>query len=153
MVEFYLPQPEELWFKEAMLADGATMAYNHAYGGTIPFPRGRWAAWYDKWLVHHENKRFYRYLCADGAFVGEAAYHLDEARQIFLADVIVFAPYRGKGYGRAALMMLCAEARARGVKTLYDEIAADNSAAALFMACGFREVSRTDAEILLEKEL
>ena len=27
--------------------------------------------------------------------------------KIYIADVIVYAPYRGKGYGRKALLLLC----------------------------------------------
>lgn len=35
------------------------------------------------------------------------AYHFDDERQIYIADVIVYAPYRGKDYGRKALLLLC----------------------------------------------
>ena len=38
MIELYKPNLEELWFKEKMMNDEDTMSYNHAYGGTIPFP-------------------------------------------------------------------------------------------------------------------
>ena len=38
-IEFYKPKIEDLWFKETMLADEDTMSYNHAYGGTVPFPK------------------------------------------------------------------------------------------------------------------
>ena len=44
-------------------------------------------------------------------------------------------------------------ARQNGVDALYDAIAIDNSAVALFLACGFGEVLRTDEYILLKKEL
>ena len=39
MLELYKPHIEDLWFKEQMMSDEQTMAYNHAYGGTIPFPK------------------------------------------------------------------------------------------------------------------
>ena len=45
-----------------MMADLETMSYNHAWGGTIPFPEQKWKDWYDYWLKNHENKRYYRYL-------------------------------------------------------------------------------------------
>ena len=48
MLELYEPHIEDLWFKEKMLGDRETMSYNHAYGGTIPFPKEKWAGWYDK---------------------------------------------------------------------------------------------------------
>lgn len=153
MVTFYEPQIEDLWFKETMLSDRETMSYNHAYGGTVPFPQDRWANWHDRWLVNHENKRFYRYVKAGDLFVGEAACHFDEERQIFLADVIIHALFRGKGYGRQALLLLCEHAKALGIPVLYDEIASDNPSLALFRKCGFTEVLRTTASVLVKKEL
>ena len=35
----YTPTLEDLWFRQRMLEDPETMAYNHAWGGTIPWPR------------------------------------------------------------------------------------------------------------------
>jgi GNAT superfamily N-acetyltransferase len=104
--------------------------------------------------VHYENKRFYRYLTRDdGTFVGEIAYHLDEERGITVADVIVHAKYRGRGYGRAGLNLLCQAAKENGVTVLYDDIAVDNPAVTLFLQCGFSEEYRTDEIIMLKKEL
>ena len=153
-MKLHMPTLDELWFKEKLLADHQTMSYNHAYGGTIPFPREKWAAWYDRWIVHHENKRFYRYLTRDdGTLVGEIAYHLDEERGITIADVIVHAKYRGRGYGRSGLNLLCQAAKRNGVTVLYDDIAVDNPAVMLFLQCGFTEEYRTDEIIMLKKQL
>ena len=153
-MKLHTPTLDELWFKEELLADHQTMSYNHAYGGTIPFPREKWAAWYDRWIVHHENKRFYRYLTPDdGTFVGEIAYHLDEERGITVADVIVHAKYRGRGYGRSGLNLLCQAAKQNGVAVLYDDIAVDNPAVTLFLQCGFAEEYHTDEIIMLRKQL
>ena len=41
MLELYKPLVDDLWFKEKMMGDEQTMSYNHAYGGTIPFPNVR----------------------------------------------------------------------------------------------------------------
>lgn len=153
MLEFYIPSPEDLWFKETMLGDALTMAYNHACGGTIPFPKEKWASWYDRWIVYHEDKRFYRYIADHGTFIGEVAYRFDDEEQKYMADVIVYAPYRGKGYGRKALLLLCEAAKNNGVETLYDAMAIDNPSIALFLKCGFAEVLRTDAYVLVKKEL
>jgi len=153
MIELYKPNLDDLHFKEKMLGDEQTMAYNHAYGGTIPFPKERWTYWYDRWITHHENKRFYRYIKADDTFVGEAAYHFDDERRIYIADVIIYAPYRRKGYGRAALMLLCKSAKDNGVRELYDDIAVDNPSVHLFFGCGFSEVMRTAEYVLVKKEL
>lgn len=151
MIEFYKPAIEDLWFKEKMLGDEHTMSYNNAYGGTIPFPKEKWTNWHDRWIVHHENKRFYRYIKEDDTFLGEVAYHLDEERQIYLADVIVYAPYRRKGYGHKALELLCETAKSNGIEELFDDIAIDNPSIEMFFECGFEEVSRTKESILMRK--
>ena len=155
MITTYKPALQDLWFRKQFMADEATMSYNAAWGGTIPFPENTWKEWYDHWLIHDENKRFYRYLMdtETQTFVGEIAYHYDEEREIWLADVIVASEYRGKGYGSEGLQLLCDAAKANGVKGLRDDIAIDNPAARLFLKAGFTEEYRTDEIIMLKKEL
>lgn len=151
----HTPALKELWFRQRLLADPATMRYNHAWGGTIDFPEERWAAWYDHWVLHPEGKRFYRYAAElpERRFVGETAFHWDEARAIWCADVIILAEYRRRGYGRAALRLLCDAARENGVELLRDDIAIDNPAARMFLAEGFVEEYRTEEFVMLKKEL
>ncbi|MBR6381179.1 MAG: GNAT family N-acetyltransferase [Lachnospiraceae bacterium] len=153
MPETVIPALEELWFRESLLADEETMAYNHAWGGTIAFPRERWQDWYDWWIAHPENERYYRYLKTAQGFVGEIAYHYDPEYDGYVADVIVLAKYRGKGYGAAGLELLCKAAKENGITALYDDIAIDNPAIALFLKQGFRELYRTEEKIVLKKEL
>ena len=153
MLELYKPHIEDLWFKEQMMMDEKTMAYNHTYGGTIPFPKEYWTDWYDRWIVNHNGNRFYRYVQENNIFVGEVAYHFDKERQIYMADVIIYAPYREKGYGRKGLLLLCEAAKSNGIKELYDAIAIDNSSIALFIKCGFVEVQQTSEYVLVKKEL
>ena len=161
MLTLYTPGYDDLWFRQAMLADEETMSYNHAWGGTIPFPEDRWKDWYGRWVARDaqdedEEKRFYRYLRnEDGAFVGEIAYHTDSESgcRMCLADVLIFAPYRGKGYGGQALELLCSAAKENGFAELYDDIAADNPAASLFLRHGFTVDHRTDDKIYLKKTL
>ena len=146
------PKFEDLWFRQTMMADPETMAYNHTWGGTISFPEEHWKAWYEHWIVNHENKRYYRYLKAEG-FIGEIAYHYDDERLIYIADVLVYAPYRKKGYGGKWLALLCDAAKENGIAVLYDDIAADNPAVTLFLKNGFAEEYRTDEIIMLKKVL
>lgn len=155
MIKLYKPQYNELWFRQKLLADPETMAYNYAWGGTIAFPEEKWRDWYDRWIDKSDGKRFYRYLVreADQEFVGETAYHYDEAKEIYLADVIILAKYRGKGLGKMGLQLLCEAAKNNGVKVLYDDIAIDNPAAKMFLGQGFVEEYRTDEIIMLKKEL
>ena len=154
MLVLYRPEPEDLGFRQMMLVDEDTMSYNHAWGGTIPWPREQWADWYEAWVVHPEGKRYYRYLKdGDGRFVGEIAWHHDDGTGHDIADVIIHAPYRGKGYGGEALELLCAAAKENGVAALYDDIAADNPAIGLFLRHGFAEESRTEEKIILRRVL
>ena len=152
-LKLVVPALEEMWFRESLMADEETMAYNHSWGGTIPFPREQWAEWYDRWIVAHDNKRFYRYLKAESGFVGEVAYHYDTEYDGFVADVIIFSKFRGKGYGAKGLEMLCAAAKENGISVLYDDIAIDNTAIGLFLKQGFYEEYRTNEKIVLKKEL
>lgn len=154
MLTIYRPEYDDLWFMQTMMADEETMSYNRAWGGTIPFPQEEWADWYDYWMVHHDDERYYRYLKNEtGNFVGEIAYHYDDASNGFLADVKIYAPYRGRGYGGQALDLLCSAAKQNGLKKLYDDMAIDNGAVSLFLKHGFIEEYRTDEIIMLVKEL
>ena len=153
-VSFYKPQLEELWFRESLMADPETMSYNDAWGGTIPFPREKWANWYESWVKNPRNC-FYRYITSgkSRSFVGEAAYHYDDDLQLYLADVIISARCRRQGYGKAGLDLLCDAARNAGITELYDNIAIDNPGITLFLQCGFHEEYRTEEIIMLQKRL
>ena len=70
-----------------------------------------------------------------------------------MQDIIVYAKYRGKGYGEQGLRMLCEAAKSNGLELLYDDIAIDNPAIPLFLKVGFMEEYRTDEIIMLKKEL
>jgi len=155
MTELYEPKIEDLWFRQQFMADEATMSYNAAWGGTIPFPESAWEDWYEYWLIHHENKRFYRYLkdSESGDFVGEIAYHYDEEQAVWLADVIVASEFRGRGFGAEGLRLLCEAAAGNGLDVLRDNIAIDNPAVSLFLKAGFTEEYRTDEIIMLKKDL
>ncbi|MBR6917709.1 MAG: GNAT family N-acetyltransferase [Clostridia bacterium] len=149
-----IPKYEDLWFRRTMLEDDATMSYNRAWGGTVPFPEDEWRGWYDHWVVNHENKRYYRYVKNyDDELVGEIAYHFDAVLQKYIADVIIYAPYRKQGYGGRALDLLCSAAKENGIDVLYDNIAADNPAISLFLKRGFAEEYRADGIIMLKRTL
>ena len=98
MLTLYEPKYEDLWFRQMMLADEDTMAYNHAWGGTIPFGEDKWRGWYDCWIADPDGKRYYRYLKnEDDQFVGEIAYHYDTEMQQEIANVMIYAKYRRRG--------------------------------------------------------
>ena len=153
MIEQYKPELKDLWFRKQMLEDEETMSYNRAWGGTILFPEEDWKEWYDHWITEAGDRRYYRYLQDNNRFIGEIGYHYDTEIGGYIADVIVYSCFRGKGYGGHALDLLCSTAKQNGIDVLYDEIAIDNPAIKLFLDHGFSETGRTEEKIILKKEL
>ena len=152
MLKVVKPELEDLWFRESMMADIETMSYNDAWGGTIPFPKEDWEEWYTLWVRNSGQERYYRYLKDDAnkVFVGEISYHFDKLRNIYICDVIIKAEFRKQGFGTQGIQLLCEAAKANGVEALYDNIAADNSSAHLFLKNGFSIEYQND-EILMVK--
>ncbi|MBD5117133.1 MAG: GNAT family N-acetyltransferase [Ruminococcaceae bacterium] len=155
MLKLYRPELNDLWFRQELLNDPDTMSYNEKWGGTISFPKEKWSSWYERWVCDKENKHFYSYLqdTETNDFVGETAYHYDEARKIFICDIIVLARLRGKGCGTEGLKLLCGCARNNGVDVIYDDIAADNPSVNLFLKNGFVIDYQTDEIVMVKKEL
>lgn len=152
MLKVVKPELEDLWFRESMMADIETMSYNDAWGGTIPFPKEDWEEWYTLWVRNSGQERYYRYLKDDAnkVFVGEISYHFDKLRNIYICDVIIKAEFRKQGFGTQGVQLLCEAAKANGVEALYDNIAADNPSAHLFLKNGFSIEFQND-EILMVK--
>lgn len=152
MLKVVKPELEDLWFRESMMADIETMSYNDAWGGTIPFPKEDWEEWYTLWVRNSGQERYYRYLKDDAnkVFVGEISYHFDKLRNIYICDVIIKAEFRKQGFGTQGVQLLCEAAKANGVEVLYDDIAADNPSAHLFLKNGFSIEFQND-EILMVK--
>ncbi len=155
IIKLYEPRLEDLWFRKKIMSDEATMSYNHACGGIIPFPESEWFRWYNNWVITQDKKRFYRYLMKQESdeFIGEIAYHFDNDRKIWMADIIVAFMYRGRGYGTQGINLLCKTAGKNGIDVLYDDIAIDNPSVSLFKKNGFSEEYRTDEIIMLKKDL
>lgn len=153
MITIYKPTIDDLWFKQSMMSDELTMSYNHEFGGTISFPKSKWESWYQKWLSD-DSKYYYRYLVDEKAeFIGEIAYHYDDESCVYLADVLIHAKYRNKGYGGIALDLLCDIAKENGISVLYDELWNDNPAISLFLKHGFIIDKEKERTVILKKEL
>lgn len=154
-LELVIPTLTEMAFRKALLANEETMAYNHAYGGTIDFSENRWKNWYQKWIATENPHYYYRYLYSRAleAYVGEAAYHYEAETGRYLCDVIVHAQYRGCGFGRLGLALLCEAAKENRIEELYDHIALDNPAIGLFLKYGFEVIGRTDTAYIVRKRL
>ena len=85
--------------------------------------------------------------------MGEVAYPFDSEYNLYLADIIIPASNREKGYGKEGLLLLCEQAKKNGIQALYDTIALDNKAIHLFLKCGFKEIYKTNEFIMLKKVL
>ena len=97
-MKIYRPKLEDMWFRQEMMEDQETMSYNHAYGGTIPFPKDKWEEWYKRYMF--DDSKFYAYIKdEDDNFVGSMSYRYDEKDKINKVSILIHAKYRGKGYG------------------------------------------------------
>ena len=159
-LSLYIPAPDELHFYQQMLADPETMSYNVPWfppDGCIDFPESDWADWYAQW-VGREPERFYAYLRRenDGAFVGDVNFHRVPERDWWDMGILIHAPERGKGYGKAGLALLLERAfRIDNVTRLHNEFENTRDAAYhIHRALGFREIERKNGQLqlLLTKE-
>ena len=149
-IELYVPELEDYWFEELMESDPETMSYNAGYDvsyygyhydtGCIDFPKDRWILTYEKRI--REN-RYFAYIKDNtiNEYVGYVNYQYikDDARCD--CGVVVYSKYRGKGYAKAGLQLLCNEAKKNGIKELYDNFEIDRGhTLSLFETVGFKVV-------------
>lgn len=139
----YIPKLEELWFYQKMMSDPETMSYNDPWGGCINFPKEEWADWYD-WWIGQEPKRFYAYIrrCSDDAWIGDVNFHYTEEKEWYDMGIVLYAPYRGKGYAYPALKLLLDHAfRDCGISRLHNDFEDTRSAALhIHRKAGFKEM-------------
>ena len=155
-LQLHIPRPEDGWFYLRMMSDPATMAYNAPWfppDGCLPDPAASWANLQAEW-IGRAPERFYAFLrrMSDGAFVGDVNYHADTARDRWDMGIVIYAPERGRGYGRQGLRLLLDRAfRVDGVARLHNEFeTAREAACRIHRALGFRMVERSDGLVRLE---
>ena len=154
-LKLYIPKADEYGFYIRMMTDPATMAYNAPWfppDGCIPNPMEDWDNLTAHW-IGQEPLRFYAYLqrVDDGAFVGDVNFHYNPDRDWWDMGIVIYAPERGKGYGKQGLQLLIAHAFSHGVRVLHNDFeTARDAAYAIHLAAGFTEVSREDGIIRLE---
>lgn len=150
-LHLYVPQYHELSFREALLADPASMSWNRGGSGAddydpatgcIAFPRNVWALWYDCW-IDREPERFYAYVVDGTRPVGEVCWYRDEAGAT-CAGIILKAEERGKGYCAPALKLLAQKAFCEtDIERLEAEFSTARTAAVKgYTAAGFHVVRR-----------
>lgn len=147
--EIYLKTPklEELEYRKKLLMDLDTMSYNKKHGGVIDFDESKWAAWYDKWINHHNPDFFYAYVFdkKTNEPVGEVAYRKEGSEDCVMLNIIIDFSKRGNGYGNAGLIELIKIAFKNGYKEARDSINIDSlNSHLLFEKVGFKLINEFD---------
>ena len=155
-LQLYIPKPEDGRFYVKMITDPATMAYNAPWfppDGCIPDPEAGWRALCETW-IGRGPERFYAFLRrkSDGAFVGDVNDRINPERGWWDMGIVIYAPDRGKGYGRQGLALLLDHAfRVDGVPRLHNDFETTRAAAyRIHRAAGFRETGIIDGIVHLE---
>ena len=144
----YVPKLEDYWYEEKLLSDASTMSYNAGYNvsyfgyhydtGCIDFPKDKWEEAFEK----RKNDNYYFAYIKDidlDEFVGYVNYNLKDDK--YECGIVIESKYRGMGYSKDALKLLCDVAKSKGIKELYDrfEINRDNTLSS-FESVGFEVI-------------
>ena len=155
-LQLYIPHQEDGWFYVKMMTDPETMAYNAPWfppDGCIPAPEAEWLEMQNS-LIGKEPESFYAFLQrkSDGAFVGDVNYHQNSAQGWHDMGIVIYAPERGKGYGKQGLCLLMERAfKVDGIPRLHNDFETTRGAAChIHQALGFRETGTKDGIIHLE---
>lgn len=124
------PEYDDLWFRQKVMSDSESMAYNAGYDvsysgyhyetGCIDFPKSEWMGFCEK--LKNENF-FYAYIkdCDSGEFVGYLNFKKDE-EGVASMGIVIYSLFRGMGYMRPAMQELIKKARELGVIKLTDSV-------------------------------
>ena len=152
----HIPEKDDGWFYVKMMSDPETMAYNAPWfppDGCIPNPEEEWERLISSW-IGCEDKRFYAFLKrkSDGCFVGDVNYHYNPRQDCFDMGIVIYAPERGKGYGKQGLQLLLDRAfRINGISKLRNDFETTRGAAyKIHRSVGFTELETTEGMFLLE---
>lgn len=149
-ISLYIPTLEDYWYEEKVQSDPLSMNYNAGYDvsyygyhydtGCIDFPKEKWEETFNKRI--NENK-FFSYIKDNNLneFIGYVNYHYNKNEDRYECGIVIESKYRGKGYSKDALKLLCDEARKNGIKELYDSFEIDrNNTLNIFEQVGFEVV-------------
>lgn len=155
-LQLYLPKLEDGWFYVKMMSDPETMAYNSPWfppDGCIPEPESEWLELQKNWL-EKEPQRFYAFLQrkTDGVFIGDVNYHYNAKQNWWDMGIVIYAPERGKGYGKQGLRLLMEQAFVLShVLRLHNEFETTRDAAYhIHKSVGFREINSAGGNVQLE---
>ena len=155
-LQLYIPNPEDGWFYVRMMSDPETMAYNAPWfppDGCIPEPESEWLELRENWFGK-EPQRFYAFLQrkCDRVFVGDVNYHYNPKQDRWDMGIVIYAPERGKGYGKQGLRLLMEQAfKSNHVSRLHNDFETTRDAAyRIHKFMGFREINTVDGNVQLE---
>jgi RimJ/RimL family protein N-acetyltransferase len=146
----YIPELDDYWYEEKIQSDPLTMSYNAGYDvsyygyhydtGCIDFPEEKWQ---EKKEKRKKDNSYFAYIKDKDidSFVGYVnyQYNIDEDR--YECGIVIEHQFRGKGYAKKALELLCNVAKKNGVKELYDNFEIDRgNTLDLFKSVGFEVV-------------
>ena len=152
MLTLYVPKLEDYWYEQKLQSDPKTMEYNAGYDvsyygyhydtGCIDFPKERWQLSYDRRI---KEKRYFAYLkdLSTNEFVGYVNYHYNKKDNRYECGIVIESIYRGKGYAKEGLNLLCCHAKENGIKALYDNFEKNRDGAKVFFELGFEIVEET----------
>ena len=158
-LELYIPKQEDLWFYQKMVSDPETMSYNDHWGGCIDYPDEVLPDWYAHW-VGQEPERFYAYIkrSSDGSWIGDVNFHYTPDKDWWDMGIVIYAPYRGKGYAVPALKLMLDHAfRNCGISRIHNDFAVDRNEIAdweTHRKAGFKELGVEEGflQMMITKE-
>jgi RimJ/RimL family protein N-acetyltransferase len=143
------PDLADYWYEQKLLSDPDTMNYNAGYDvsyfgyyydtGCIDFPKERWLDDYHK---RKNNPQKYFALIKDldlDKYIGYVNYHYNLDDNRYWCGIVIEGKYRGQGYAKEALKLLCRQAFEHGIDCLYDNFEKNRIAALrVFQEVGFK---------------
>lgn len=161
-IELYIPKLDEYWYEQKLQGDPKTMNYNAGYDvsylgyhydtGCIDFPNERWEEVYNKRI---NDNRYFAYIkdIEINEFIGYANYHYNKTEERYECGIVIEDKYRGKGYSKKTLELLCEYAKNNNVKELYDSFEIDRvNTLSVFESVGF-EIVEKQAWIKFKKQV
>lgn len=151
-ISLYIPKIEDYWYEEKVQSDPDSMGYNAGYDvsyygyhydtGCIDFPKNKWKESFERRI---KENRYFAYILDNDLdeFVGYVNYRYNKSDNRYDCGIVIESKYRGHGYAKVALELLCNVARENGVKELYDNFEIDREhTLKLFESVGFKIVEK-----------
>ena len=149
-ISLYVPKLEDYWYEAKIQSDPLSMNYNSGYDvsyygyhydtGCIDFPKEKWEESFNK---RKNEDKYFAYIKDNdiNEFVGYVNYHYSKNNNRYECGIVIDSQYRGNGYSKDALKLLCETAKNNGVKELYDNFELDRgNTLSIFKEVGFKIV-------------